>query len=91
MGLFTKQIKMPSGQKVEVTAYEMWEVRWNSVRRSDLGNPTPQLESFTNEEDARRFAQELLTAASLLRDRTDSYRDSDDWRPRVTKNEFKGV
>lgn len=68
MKLF-KKIQIPSGEKVEVTAYQSWVVRWSSY--SDYGSSyaakRPESEIFTQKEDAERFASELRQASALLK------------------------
>ena len=77
MALF-KWLKIPSGETVDVKAYQSWTVRWWSMERSadgSLGRSHPSAEIFTTKEDADLFADELRTAMRLLRDWRDSYRD----------------
>ena len=86
-----KQIFVPDGSTVALDAHDTWEVRWHSMKRAVKysGSATPQCEVFPTQEAANKFAQELLEAARLLKDRRGDSLDGN-WEPTVTKNSYKG-
>lgn len=86
-----KNIFIPNGETVSLEAHDIWEVRWYSMTRTTRysGSPRPQCEVFITEEDARKFSQELIMAAELLKDTGGDMLDGN-WRPKVTKNSYRG-
>lgn len=66
MGIF-KKLFVPKGEKQELTAYETWSVRWYSRYGGFSGDTKPEMELFTNKEDADKFAEELRAAYKLIR------------------------
>lgn len=70
MSNWFKKLFIPSGEKVVVTAYKSWVVRWHAAT-----NPyswvsfynKEEMEIFPSEEDARAFAQQLKEAFRLSR------------------------
>lgn len=67
MGFFKKTITIPSGEKADVQAYDVWHVRWTSRHGEYSHDTRPEVEAFTTQEDADRFATELKTAFRLIR------------------------
>ena len=79
MNLF-KKLFVSTDETKEITAYESWMVRWNSVNGSGrFPDKTAQSEVFTNEEDAKIFKKTLEEAIKF----TKSDYDSD---IKITKN-----
>jgi len=64
-----KYLFVPSGEKVVVTAYESWIVRWFSVHLSygEYTSKEKQAEVFTSKADAEKFANSLKDALKLLK------------------------
>lgn len=71
MALFIfKKVTVPSGETKDLTAYESWTVRWDSVKHfyDRSYHSTQQAEVFTNEDDAKKFRDSLKAALVLLKD-----------------------
>lgn len=83
MKLF-KWLTIPSGEKAQVQAYEVWQVRWRSRFGEYSGETRPEVECFTTNEDAERFAKELRAAMALIRHTSNT-------RVHVEKSEYKGT
>lgn len=66
-----KYLFVPSGEKIEITAYESWIVRWFSVHLSygEYTSKEKQAEVFTSKQDAEKFANSLRDALVLLKNR----------------------
>jgi hypothetical protein len=62
-----KNLFIPTGQKESVVAYESWTVRWTSRYGEYSGNTQQEAEVFTNEDDAKKFANQLREAFKLTR------------------------
>lgn len=66
MNIF-KKLFVPSGQKQELTAYETWTVRWESRHGEYHTDVQPEMEVFTNKDDAHMFATQLKEAFKLIK------------------------
>lgn len=66
MNIF-KKILVPSNEKLELTVYEKWSVRWTGRYGEYCGDTRTECEIFTSEEDAKIFAQILKDAFKLIR------------------------
>lgn len=64
---FFKKIFVPANTQ-EITTYESWTVRWNSLKGSYSSDWREEVEVFTNEEDAKIFKKALEDARKLLKD-----------------------
>lgn len=71
MNKWFKKMFIPSGEKTTVVAYKSWVVRWRSVNMlSDTwATPKEQSEIFPSKEDAEKFADALIDARKLLKDK----------------------
>lgn len=68
MAWFRKKIDAPSGETVELDGLKTWTVRWISKKNNYPYTVTrPEVQAFTNEQDANHFAQSLRNAFSLIR------------------------
>lgn len=77
MSWIRKWIPAPSGEKVQLAAVESWTVRWTSRYGSFSGDTRPEMEIFTNYEDALHFKRELKAAFKLIRHSSNTYVDID--------------
>lgn len=68
MKLLYKWLIVPKSNEVtQKLAVQLWEVRWRS-RHGEYGSDTqPELECFTNQQEAEDFAQALRQAFALIR------------------------
>ena len=64
---FTKKIKIPTEEKQELTAMEVWSVRWYSRYGEYSNDIRKECEFFTNPEDANAFKLSLEEAFRLIR------------------------
>lgn len=71
MNLF-KWLKIPTGATKEVKAYENWAVRYTSRVGNCSWDVKPEAEFFTNEQDARDFAEQLRAAFKLVKNTVDN-------------------
>lgn len=62
-----KKLFVPSGQKQELTAYEIYSVRWRSRQGQYRSDTQDEMEIFTTKEDAEKFATELRNAFKLIK------------------------
>lgn len=67
MKWFKKIIKAPSGESVELEGLETWMVRWTSRHGEFHSETKPQVQVFTNAEDAEHFAKSLRDAFALIK------------------------
>jgi hypothetical protein len=68
MKWFTKVINAPAGVTVELEGIRTWTVRWESKRGNyPYTTKRPEVQMFTNKEDANHFAQSLRDAFKLIR------------------------
>lgn len=72
MDLF-KWLCIPTGDTKEVKAYENWAVRYTSRHSGYSSGTQPEAEFFTNEQDAKDFADQLRAAFKLVKNTTDNY------------------
>jgi len=68
-----KWLRIPTGETKEVKAYENWAVRYKSRHGNFSGDTRPEAEFFTNEEDAKAFAEQLKAAFKLVKNTADNY------------------
>lgn len=66
MNIF-KKIFIPSGEKVELKAYETWFVRWTTRHGEYFSDTKDTMEVFTSKEDAELFADQLKAAFKLIK------------------------
>lgn len=66
MSMF-KKIFFRDKTMTSVDAFETWEVRWVSRHGGYSGDTSPELQVFTNENDANLFADSLRAAFRLIR------------------------
>lgn len=59
-------VSVPSGETVELEGLETWQVTWNRRYGEWNGNISPVGKLFTNEDDARAFANALADAFELV-------------------------
>ena len=62
-----KTITVPTVEKEDLDAAELWDVRWTSRYGSFHGDTQPEMEVFFSEEEANRFKTELEDAFKLIR------------------------
>lgn len=62
-----KKITIPNGETKELIAYEKWSVRWEGAKGPYSTEIQGECEFFTNEQDAKDFADELGKAFKLVR------------------------
>lgn len=60
-------VSVPSGETVELEGLETWQVTWIARYGEWQGNTSPVGKLFTNEEDARTFANALADAFELVK------------------------
>lgn len=67
---FFKKIKIPSGEQMDILAYESWSVKWvalsGEVRYPSLSTKDFKAEVFTSKEDAEQFANSIRGAFQLI-------------------------
>ena len=67
MRWFSKIIKAPSGETVDLQGIQTWIVEWFG-RHGEFSMDTSKCaQAFTSKEDAEHFASELRKAFSLIR------------------------
>jgi hypothetical protein len=62
MNFRLKKIFIPNGQQEELTAFENWTVRWRSCHGYLNSESRDECEVFLNEENAKKFANQLKNA-----------------------------
>lgn len=67
MRWFKKTIEAPSGESVELEGLHTWMVRWTSRHGQFQSETKPQVQAFTNLEDAEHFAKSLRDAFALIK------------------------
>ena len=67
MKWFKKLIDAPSGDKVQLVSIRTYTVRWTSRHGTFSSDTRPEVQAFTNIEDAEYFAQALRDAFKLIR------------------------
>jgi hypothetical protein len=69
MSIFTKQVTVPlSDDKLKtVDAVQLWTVRWDSRHGRYSTDTRPEVETFTSEGEARKFAGDLRNAFNLIK------------------------
>lgn len=67
MKWFKKLIDAPSGDKVQLEGIRTYTVRWTSRHGTFSCDVRPEVQMFTNIEDAEHFAQVLRDAFNLIR------------------------
>ena len=72
MNLF-KWITIRNGETVDVKAHRTWTVRWTSRHGKYNCDTRPEVEVFSSQEDAERFATELAAAFKMVRHTSDIY------------------
>ena len=73
MKWFKKLIDAPSGETVQLEGIRTWTVRWTSkIGDYPYTTKRPEVQMFTNSEDANHFAQALRDAFKLIRHTAES-------------------
>lgn len=60
-------VAVPSGETIELEGLETWQVTWTSRHGNFSSCTSPVGKLFTNEEDARTFANALADAFELVK------------------------
>lgn len=73
MNWFKKIINAPTGETVELEGIRTWTVRWESkINNYPYTKRRPEVQMFTNANDANHFAQSLRDAFKLIRHTAES-------------------